>query len=120
MLTEPIELPFVMASDLTSNMIMDEISKVIQSNKILTLDNHMSFNSLILRYLQGGGGSVKRLDNFLYKKKSIIRIKPHATNKLCALRAIIVGKAISDNNPNMSSIKDSRNLYQNDYAIKIA
>jgi hypothetical protein len=62
-----------MASDLTSNMIMDEISKVIQSNKILTLDNHMSFNSLLLRYLQGGGGSVKRLDNFLYKKKSIIR-----------------------------------------------
>ncbi len=80
----------------------------------------MSFNSLILRYLQGGGGSVKRLDNFLYNKKSIIRIKPHATNKLCALRAIIVGKAISDNNPNMSSIKDSRNSYQNDNAIIIA
>ena len=33
-LTEPIELPFVMSSDLTSNMIMTEISKVIQSNKI--------------------------------------------------------------------------------------
>ena len=119
-LTEPIELPFVIADDLTSSMIMAEISKVVQSNKILTLDNNMVFNSIVLRYLQGGGGTVKRLDSFLYKKQSIIRIKPHNNNKLCAIRAIIVGKAISDNDPNMSRIKDSRNSYQNDEAIIFA
>jgi TPP-dependent 2-oxoacid decarboxylase len=54
-LSEIIELPFVQAEDLTSNMIMSEISKVVQSNKILTLDNNMIFHSLILRYFHGGG-----------------------------------------------------------------
>ena len=88
-LTEPIELPFVIADDLTSSMIMAEISKVVQSNKILTLDNNMVFNSIVLRYLQGGGGTVKRLDSFLYKKQSIIRIKPHNNNKLCAIRVAL-------------------------------
>ena len=45
-LSEIIEFPFVLAVDLTSNMIMSEISKVVQSNKILTLDNNMIFHSL--------------------------------------------------------------------------
>ncbi len=41
-------------------------------------------------------------------------------NKLCALRAIIVGKAICDKDPNYSRIRDTRNTYQNDNAIAIA
>ena len=56
-LTEPIELPFIFSEDLTPNMITTEISKVMQSNKILTLDNRISFHTLILRYLTGGGGN---------------------------------------------------------------
>ena len=50
----------------------------------------MIFHSLILRYFHGGG-PVNRLDNFLNKKQTIIKIKAHKENKLCALRAIIVG-----------------------------
>ena len=118
-LTEIIEKPFVLAEDLTSNNIMSEISKVVQSNKILTLDNNMIFHSLILRYFHGGG-PVNRLDNFLNKKQTIIKIKAHKENKLCALRAIIVGKALSDNNPIYEHIRDGRNSYQNDNALLIA
>ena len=119
-LTEPIELPFVFSEDLTPNMITSEISKVMQSNKILTLDNRITFHTLILRYLTGGGGKVKRLDNFLFIKQTIIRIMPRKDNNLCALRAIIVGKAICDNDPNYESIKDGRNQIQNDRAIQLA
>ena len=118
-LSEIIELPFVFAGDLTSSMIMSEISKVVQSNKILTLDNNIIFHTLIVRYFSGGGPA-KRLDDFLYKKKTIIRIKAHKENKLCALRAIIVGKAICDKNPLYENIRDSRNVYQNDTALAIA
>ena len=71
-LSEIIELPFVFAGDLTSSMIMSEISKVVQSNKILTLDNNIIFHTLIVRYFSGGGPA-KRLDDFLYKKKSNYR-----------------------------------------------
>ena len=98
---------------------MSEISKVVQSNKILTLDNNIIFHTLIVRYFSGGGPA-KRLDDFLYKKKTIIRIKAHKENKLCALRAIIVGKAICDKNPLYENIRDSRNVYQNDTALAIA
>jgi len=55
---------------------------------------------------------VKRLDNFLCKKQSIVRIKSHKENKVCALRASIVGKAISDKVADYDSIRDTRNTYQ--------
>ena len=45
---------------------------------------------------------------------------PRKDNNLCALRAIIVGKAICDNDPFYESIKDGRNQIQNDRAIQIA
>ena len=37
---------------------------------------------------------------------------PRKDNNLCALRAIVVGKAICDNDHNYSKIKDSRNQIQ--------
>jgi len=55
----------------------------------------------------------------LYKKQSIIRIKSHQENNLCAIRAIIVGKAIYDD-PYFIRIRDNRNVYQNDMALSIA
>ena len=81
-----IEFPFMFAKDLNSDLIMSEISKCVQSNKILTLDNNMTFHTLVMHYLTGGGhNSVKRLDNFLFKKQTIIRISTNKNNKLCAL-----------------------------------
>ena len=118
-LTEPIELPFVFSVDLTADMITNEISKIAQSNKVVSLDNNLTFHTLILRYLQGGGNK-KRLENFLFKKQTIVRISTRNDNKLCALRAIIVGKSICDKDTNYSSLKDNRNQFQNDQAITLA
>jgi hypothetical protein len=63
---------------------------------------------------------VKRLDNFKCKKQSIVLIKSHKENKLSAVRAIIVGKAISDKDADYNSIIDTRNSNQNDRALQIA
>ena len=49
-----------------------------------------------------------------------MRIKSHKENKLCALRAIIVGKAISDEDADYDRIRDTRNSYQNERALEIA
>ncbi len=49
-----------------------------------------------------------------------MRIKSHKENKLCALRAIIVEKAISDKDADYDSIRDTRYTYQNDRALEIA
>jgi hypothetical protein len=85
----------------------------------LTLDNNMSVHALKLKYKSGVGGNVKRLDNFLYKKQSIIIIKSHRENNLCAIRSIIAGKAICDNDPYYVTIRENRNVYQNDMALSI-
>jgi hypothetical protein len=65
-LTNPISLPFVQVMDLTADMIVNEISKVVQSNKILTLENQMSFHTIIMHSITGGGGGIKRLEKFLF------------------------------------------------------
>ena len=80
----------------------------------------MSFHAFKLKSNSGGKGNVKHLDSFLYKKQSIIRVKAHREKNLCAIRAIIVGKAFCDNDPNFITIRDNRNVYQNDMALSIA
>ena len=80
----------------------------------------MSFHAFKLKYNSGGGGNLKQLDSFLYKKQSIIRVKAHREKNLCGIRAIIVGKAFCDNDPNFITIRDNRNVYQNDMALSIA
>ena len=119
-LSEPIEIPFIAVKDLNGDIIINEIAKCVQSNKILTLDNLITFRTLIMHYTTGGGGDVKRLNNFLFHKQSVVRIKNNNYDKLCAIRAIIVGKAIADNDSNYSSIRDSRNTFQTSQSIKIA
>ena len=99
---------------------MCEISNIAPSNKILTLDNNITFHIIVQRFYRGGCGIVKRLDTFLCKKQSIVSKKSHKENKLCALRAIIVGKAIIDEDVDYNRIRDTRNSFQNDRALEIA
>ena len=118
-LTQPISFPFVKVIDLNGEMIMNEISKVVQSNKILTLDNSITFHTLIMHYLTGGGGGEKskRLNKFLINKQCVIRIKPNKDDKLCA---IVVGKALADRDSNLEEIKNSRHTLQSRLALKLA
>lgn len=119
-LTTPISLKFVKITDLTPEMILNEISKVVQSNKILTLDNKITFHTVIMHYLTGGGGGVKRLENFLFKKQSMVRVKPNKDDSLCALRAIIVGKAFADKDPEYDTIRKLGSSFQSRRALEIA
>ena len=119
-LTNPISLPFVQVMDLTADMIVNEISKVVQSNKILTLDNQISFHTIIMHSITGGGGGIKRLDKFLFKKQSVVRINANKDDSLCGLRAIIVGKAAADKDADYFRVRRSGSSLQNRRAIEIA
>ena len=62
----------------------------MNAGKMLTLNDRMKFNVLIIHQISGGG--LKRLGHFLLKKQSVVRIRTNKDDSLCALRAVIVGK----------------------------
>ena len=87
-LTHPISLPFMRVEDLTAEMIVVQIVKVLQSNKKLALDDKLTFSTSVLKLNTGCGST--RLDEYIIKKQSIVKVKEEA-DSVCALRAIILG-----------------------------
>lgn len=116
-LSHPISLPFMQSSEMTPMMLVNQISKVLQSNKKLALDNRLTFHTLLLKMPKGAG---KRLNDFVVKKHSIVRVKDEK-DSLCALRAIVIGKALADKDlVKYNTIRDIRNNLQTREAYKLA
>ena len=119
-LKDELQLKFMKAGKISADYIIDAITKLAQSGKILSLDERMKFQVLIIRNQTGSGGEIKRLGQYLSKKQCVVKIKSNKDDCLCALRAIIVGKTIADSDKNYDMIKDSRNNIQTSLAIKLA
>ena len=103
--------------DLDANVIINTITRLAQSGKILSLDDRLTLSALIMNYKTGSG--LKRVADYLYKKQCVVRIKETNDDKLCGLRAICVGKAYADND-NYETMRDSRNSLQTRKAYEIA
>ena len=54
------------------------------------------------------------MEHYLFEKQCMERIQSKTTDKLCVLRAIVVGRALADSDINYNRIRDSRNSYQSD------
>ena len=119
-LKDELQLKFMKAGKLSADYIIDAITKLAQSGKILSLDERMKFQVLIIRNNTGSGGDIKRLGQYLCKKQCVVKIKSNKDDSLCALRAIIVGKSIADSDKNYDIIRDSRSNMQTSLAIKLA
>jgi hypothetical protein len=115
-LQEPISFPFIYRDDFTSTMITDYFLKVIQSNKKLTLDEHLTFKSTIKFALRGGALGKSKL-HYIANKRTIIQVRKE-NDKLCGLRAIVIGRAIADG-LHKSTYKPEK-AYQNTEALKLA
>ena len=112
---------FINVSDIDPDFIIDTIVRLAQSGKIITLDERLTFNVLIINYIEGSGKrNNDRLDNYFYKKQCVVRIATNKYDSLCGLRAIIVGKAIADKSENYEKIRDSRNSCQSDLVKALA
>ena len=89
--TDNIQTSFQKGRNLDADFIIDTIARLMQSGKILSLDEKLKFSVLIINNNTGGGGGIKRLGDYLCKKQCVVRIKEEQDDKLCALRAIILG-----------------------------
>ncbi len=95
--------------DLTVEMIVNYIAKVLQSNKKLTLDDKLIFTTSVIKIPRGSG---KRLNDFIFKKQSIVQVKVD-DDQLCGLRAIIISKTLADKDfIKYDSLRDKRNNMQ--------
>ena len=108
---------------LTTERILAEFERVIQSNKEFQLNDTVEIN-VIHESMPTGGKRSKRsemnLEKHLDKKKSIVRIRND--DELCMARALVVAKAKLDNDPRDRQIRKSdrplqtrmaRELHQN-------
>ena len=73
--SDDIQTKFMKVRELDAQTIIDTIARIIQSGKILSLDEKLEFSVLIINHNQGGAGGIKRVGDFLYKKQCVVRIK---------------------------------------------
>ena len=109
----PINFPFMAPNRLTTERILAEFERVIQSNKEFRLNDTVEINVIHVSMPVGGKGTERsevNLEKHLEKKKSIIRIQND--DELCMARALVVAKAKLDDDPQYKSIADHRRPMQ--------
>ena len=97
-LETPISLPFMSRERLTTERVLSEIERIVQSNHELRLNDSVDVNLIHVEMPHGGKGTKRsevNLERHLTKKRSIIRIQNN--DELCLARALVVAKAKIDN-----------------------
>ena len=99
-LEKPISFPFMPQHRLTTERVLAEFEKVIQSNHDFRLNDSVGVDVTTVEMPHGGKGTKRaeiNLEKYLAKKRSFIRIQNK--DELCLARGLIVAKAKIDNNP---------------------
>jgi hypothetical protein len=112
-LEKPISLPFLPASRLTTERILAQIERVVQSNHEFRLNDYVNVNVIHVEMPQGGTGTKRieiNLEKHLTNKRSIVRIQNE--DDLCLARALIVSIGKIENDSRYKIIIDHRNLLQ--------
>jgi hypothetical protein len=98
---------------LTTERVLAEIERVIQSNHEFRLNDSVNVNVIHVEMPHGGNGTKRsefNLEKHLINKGSIIRIQIKV--ELCLARALVVAKAKIDNDSQYKSIVDHRRSMQ--------
>ena len=109
----PINFPFMAPNRLTTERILAEFERVIQSNRGFRLNDTVEINVIHVSMPTGGKGTKRSevsLEKHLERKKSIIRIRND--DNLCMARALVIAKAKLENDPQYKSIVDHRRPMQ--------
>ena len=109
---------------LTTERVLAEIERVIQSNREFRLNDSVNVNvnvNVIHVEMPHGGKGTKRseinLEKHLINKRSIVRIKNK--DELCLARALVVAKAKIDNNSQYKNIIKADRPQQTQLAYKL-
>ena len=116
----PISLPFMTRERLTSERVLSEIERVVQSNHELKLDDSVSVNIVHVEMPYGGTGNKRReinLDKYLSNKRSIIRIQN--TDSICLARALVMAIAKLENDDQFKTIINSGRTLQSRLAYEL-
>ena len=110
-LQTPISLPFCSLEELTTEKVLSQVEKVVQSNEEFRLNDTVNIDIIRVEMPQGSGRSkLKRtafnIRDYLKQKKSVISI--NNTDGLCLARALVVSIARIEKDPRYRSILDSR------------
>ena len=109
----PIAFPFMAPQHLTTERILSEFQRVIQSNQHFRLNDTVDVNVIHVSMPSGGKGGKRidvNLEKHLEKKTSVIRIQNH--DNLCMARALVVAKARIDNDSRDRQIRNYRRPLQ--------
>jgi ferredoxin len=117
-LKAPISTRMIPAIQMTSNRVLSEVTKVLQSNENIPLNESFTIDLVAVRQPIGSGKSLKVLD---YNKDSLVKksiITIRNKDKLCCGRAIAVGQAMADKHPKLKQFKNGQ-LIQKQVALKL-
>ena len=106
-LKKPIAFPFMTSQDLTTERILSEFQRVIQSNQEFRLNDTVDVNVIHVSLPSGGKGGKRtnlNLEKRLEKKRFVIRIQNK--HDLCMARALVVAKAKLDNHSQDRQIRN--------------
>ena len=109
----PITFPFRTPERLTTERILAEFQRVIQSNQEFRLNDTVDVNVIHVSMPSGGKGNKRseiNLEKHLEKKRSIVRIQND--DDLCMARALVVAKARLDNDHQYKYVADYRKPMQ--------
>ena len=93
----PIRLPFMQMNQLSSELLLTEIERVLQSNEQFVLDHCVQLNITHVSLPKGGTGNIcdyVDTERFLKDKRFIIQIQNK--DDMCCARAIVMAKAKID------------------------
>ena len=111
-LKTPISTRLLPAIQMTSNKVLAEVTKVLQSNEHIPLDQSFTVDVVAIKQPTGSGKVNKKSLRVLdyakdsLVKKSIITIRNN--DNLCCGRSLAVGQALADNHP---KLKQNRSAY---------
>ena len=107
-LKSPISTRLIPSVQMTPNKVLGEITKVLQSNEEIPLDQSFVIDIIGVKAPTGSRKSLKVLDysKDTLLKKSIITIRNK--DNLCCGRALAVGKALADKHPKLQQLKMGR------------
>ena len=120
-LKAPISTRLLPSLQMTAAKVMSEITKVLQSNENIPLDQSFVIDVVAIKSPTGSGKNSTSLKVLDYSKDSIVKksiITIKNKDALCCGRAIAVGQALADNHPKLKQFKLGR-MIQKQAALKL-
>ena len=119
-LQTPIALPFCPLEELTTEKVLSQVEKVVQSNEEFRLNTTVNIDIIRVEMPQGSGRlkrTVLNVRDYLKKKKSVITI--NNKDDLCLARALAVSIAKIEKDPRYKQMLDLRYNVQRERAFNL-